>query len=144
MTTLIINAYTLEKREQLLYTGVFIKLYHKVINILKSKINDGIFSNLLRNILAQPPPDTDLQFQIQTSSPIPPQPPHPNINLRLPLSHNNLASSGKAQLFPARLQIFGSHPHNSKSSTIFFFFSEYYRKQLKLSTSCQLPNSKVA
>lgn len=52
--------YTREKgREQILYTGVFIN--QKVINILKSKINDeGFFSNLPRNTLVQPVPDRDL------------------------------------------------------------------------------------
>lgn len=52
--------YTREKgREQILYTGVFIN--QKVINILKSKINDeGFFSNLPRNTLVQPLPDRDL------------------------------------------------------------------------------------
>lgn len=36
--------YTREKGKQpLLYTGVFIKLYHKFINILKSKISEEVW-----------------------------------------------------------------------------------------------------
>lgn len=118
------NAHILEKRENSRYYILGFSLSFTINSLISSKAKlvrrFGFFSNLPRNTSALPAlPERDLQFQIKISFPITPTQP-PNINFRLPVSYNNLASSHKVLLFPARLQIFGSYPHSTKSSTFFF------------------------